>query len=270
MLGGQGHLAHQVRGEEHGAALCGELLQQVADPLDPLGVEAVGRLVEDQDLWVGEQRRGDAEPLAHAERELPDTFPGDLLETDAVDHLVDPPPGNPVGLCQGEQVVVRRAAGVDGARLEQRADLVERRRVLAVALPVHGHRSRGRAVEPEDQPHRRRLPRPVRPEEPGDGPREHGEREAVDGPLLPVVLGQAFCLDHAPRRYPPDSESPVKRVSGGRRPRATRPSARGRRWRIPTGGLPPSGRTRAAPPRGPSRTAGRCRRSAQAPRPRCR
>ena len=171
MLGGQRHLAHQVRGEEHRAALGGELLEQVADPLDPLGVEAVGRLVEDQDLRVGEQRRGDPEPLAHAERELPDALAGDLLQADAVDHLVDAPARDPVGLRQREQVVVGRSAGVDGARLEQRADLVQRRRVVAVALPVHGHRPGGRAVEPEDQPHRRRLPRPVRAEEPGDDPR---------------------------------------------------------------------------------------------------
>ena len=42
-----------------------------------------------QDLWVGQECRGDPEPLAHAERELPDALAGNLLEPDAVDHLVD-------------------------------------------------------------------------------------------------------------------------------------------------------------------------------------
>ena len=45
-------------------------LEQVADPVDPLGVEPVDRLVEHQRRRVAEQRRRDPEPLAHAEREL--------------------------------------------------------------------------------------------------------------------------------------------------------------------------------------------------------
>ena len=42
--------------------------QQVAQPADPLRVEAVGGLVEDQDPRVAEQGGREAEPLAHAER----------------------------------------------------------------------------------------------------------------------------------------------------------------------------------------------------------
>ena len=34
----------------------------------PIGIEAVGRLVEDDELGVAEQGGGDAEPLLHAER----------------------------------------------------------------------------------------------------------------------------------------------------------------------------------------------------------
>ena len=48
LLGGQRHLAHQVRGHEHGPALGGELPQQRADPDDALGVEPVDRFVEQQ------------------------------------------------------------------------------------------------------------------------------------------------------------------------------------------------------------------------------
>src|SRR6185437_10330909 len=63
------HLAHQVRGDEDGAALGGERLHQVPDPEDALRVQAVDRLVEHQQLGVAEQRGGDAEALAHAEGE---------------------------------------------------------------------------------------------------------------------------------------------------------------------------------------------------------
>ena len=66
----------------------------------------------------------------------------DLAQADEVDQLVDAAPRDAVRLREREQVVVGRAAGVDGARLEQRADLVQRRRVVAVVLAVHGDRRR--------------------------------------------------------------------------------------------------------------------------------
>ena len=58
VVGGHGHLAHQVRGEEDRAALGrGQVLDQVAHPEDALGVEAVDRLVEDQRLRVADAGR---------------------------------------------------------------------------------------------------------------------------------------------------------------------------------------------------------------------
>ena len=87
VVGGQRHLAHQVRGDEDRATLGGEPLEQVADPLDALGVEAVHRLVEDQRRGIAEQRGGDAEPLAHPERELSGALARDVVQTDEVDQL---------------------------------------------------------------------------------------------------------------------------------------------------------------------------------------
>ena len=59
-------LVEQVRGEQHRAALGDEAADHGAELVDAGRVEAVGGLVEDQQLGVGEQRAGDAEPLAHA------------------------------------------------------------------------------------------------------------------------------------------------------------------------------------------------------------
>ena len=64
-------LAQQVRGQQHGPAAVGEVAQQRAHPAHALGVEPVGRLVEDQHLRVADQRVRDPQPLAHAERVLP-------------------------------------------------------------------------------------------------------------------------------------------------------------------------------------------------------
>ena len=56
-----------MRGEEDGAALVDECADQMPHLEDAGRVEAVHRLVEDQELWVGEQAARDPEPLAHAE-----------------------------------------------------------------------------------------------------------------------------------------------------------------------------------------------------------
>jgi hypothetical protein len=60
-----------VRGDEDRLALRGQLGQHPAHPPDALDVEAVDRLVQDHGGRVAEQRGGDAEPLRHAEGELP-------------------------------------------------------------------------------------------------------------------------------------------------------------------------------------------------------
>ena len=54
--------------DQDGLALGAEVAQEAAQPADALGVEAVGRLVEDEHLRVAEHSGGQAEPLAHAHR----------------------------------------------------------------------------------------------------------------------------------------------------------------------------------------------------------
>ena len=70
--------------------------QQFAHPADALGVQAVDRLVEQQDVGVAEQRGGDAEPLAHAEGEPAHPVVGDGVQADQLDHLVHPRGGQPL------------------------------------------------------------------------------------------------------------------------------------------------------------------------------
>ena len=59
-------LGEHVAREQHRAAGCCEVAQRVPEPADAVGVEPVGRLVEDEDLRLAEQRAGQAEALAHA------------------------------------------------------------------------------------------------------------------------------------------------------------------------------------------------------------
>lgn len=60
-------LAHEVAGDQDGAALPGQSAQQAADPLDALGIKAVDRFVEQEHRRVSEQRGRYAQALAHTE-----------------------------------------------------------------------------------------------------------------------------------------------------------------------------------------------------------
>ena len=105
MLGGEGHLAHEVRREEHGAPLGREPRQQRADPQDALWVEAVDGLVEDERLGVTEEGRGDAQTLAHTEGEPAGALVGDVAQAHEVDDLLDATATDPGGGRHDAQVV---------------------------------------------------------------------------------------------------------------------------------------------------------------------
>ena len=55
----------------------------------PGRVEPGGRLVEQQQVRLAEQRRGDAEPLAHAVRVAADAVLGAIGQLDRLEHRVD-------------------------------------------------------------------------------------------------------------------------------------------------------------------------------------
>jgi len=67
VVGCHGHLAHQVAGDEHCPALCGQVPEQVADPGNALGVQTIDRLVENQRLGIAQESGSQAEALTHAE-----------------------------------------------------------------------------------------------------------------------------------------------------------------------------------------------------------
>src|SRR4051812_11695603 len=93
-------------------------------------------------------------------------------------------------------MVVRRTSRVNRPRLEQRANLVQRCLLFPIVLAVHSYVAVRRRIEPEDQPHRRRLTRPVRSEEARHDTGPNRERQPVDGTLVTVILRQTTRLDH--------------------------------------------------------------------------
>ena len=84
-------LGEHVAGDEDRAPLAGRAAQEVAQPADALRVQAVGGLVEHEDLRIAEQGRGEPEPLAHAGRVAAGAPVARAAELDEVEHLVHAP-----------------------------------------------------------------------------------------------------------------------------------------------------------------------------------
>ena len=194
--GRQRHLGQQVRGHEHRPTLRGQALHERADPEDALRVEAVDRLVEQQDLRVAEQRAGQAEPLLHPEGELARRLTGDRAEADQVEDLVDPLAGDLVRCGHPAQVRPGRAVRVDPVGVEQGTDLAQRLLELVVALAVDQHAAAGGVVQTEDHPHGGRLAGPVGAQEAGDDTRVHLERQLVHRDGVAEFLGEFDGFDH--------------------------------------------------------------------------
>ncbi|MBB5780639.1 hypothetical protein HD596_007395 [Nonomuraea jabiensis] len=200
VVGGELHLGHEVAGDEHRPPLGGQRAHEPTHPAHPVRVEPVDGFVEHQHLRIPQQRRRDAEPLAHAERQRPGPLACRRGHADRLQHLVHAPPRDAVGAGQSHQVRVAAAARVQRAGVEERADRAQR-----VADPVVRHAADQRGagggpVEAEDQAHRGRFPGPVRAEEPGHRARSQLQCQVVDRRAVAVPLAQTLQTDHAASR----------------------------------------------------------------------
>ena len=196
VVGHQFHLAHQVRGQQDGASLRSELGEKGTDPLDPVQVEPVDGLVEDQDARVGEQRGGESQALTHPEGEVARGLARHIAETYHSQHLVDSAGADADRCPEGQQVVARGSALVDTLGIEQSTDLRHRCRRSDVVAAVDQCCPGRRAVEPDHEPHRRGLAGSVGAEEAGHDPWADRGTDAVDGVRVAIVLGEVPKLDH--------------------------------------------------------------------------
>ncbi len=110
-------LVHEVRGEQHGHTE----RRQVPDHLPCLvprrGVEAGGRLVEEQQFWIADQRDRDVQPPLLAAGELVHADCALLFEADEADHIVDRPGTGIEGRIHGDRLA-HREIPVDARRLQ--------------------------------------------------------------------------------------------------------------------------------------------------------
>ena len=217
MVGGVLHLAHQVAGDEHGAPLVGQRAQQFPHPADALGVQAVDRLVEQQDVGVAEQRGRDAEPLAPCRARS--RAPGRRRRTPGRPARSPRPPARRAAGCSARGRAGARyggPAGMPGARVDQRAHPAHRAAVSSrygrpstVAVPAVGR------VRPRTQRIVVVLPEPLGPRKPVTRPGRIVTRQVVDGDAGAVPLGQARELDHRAAAWRPARSRCARRAPHG-------------------------------------------------------
>ena len=195
VIDGLGDLAEHVAGHDDGPALVREAAQQAAQPGDAGRVEPVGRLVEQQHLRVPEQRRSQAQALAHAQGEPAHPPPGGRGEIDLSQDLVHPAAGDARGVGDDAQVVPGPAPRMEAGRLEHRADRVARPGEAAVRHTADQCRSGVGPDQAEHDAQRGGLPRAVRPQKAGHLPGRGGEGHPLHRGDPPEDLRQVPDLD---------------------------------------------------------------------------
>ena len=178
--------------------LGGELPDERAELADAGGVEAVGRLIEDHEFGIVQDRCRDGEALAHAERVRARLVAAPRRQADEREHLVDARVGDArIDLRPEAQVVARRHVREVRLPFERRAGAAEgfgemRARVEAEEFGV----AAGRRDEAEHRADGRGLAGAVGAEEAEDASTAHFDVERIDGGALAVALRQPDGAQH--------------------------------------------------------------------------
>ena len=179
-----------MRGEQHGDAAVADALDERPEVAARLRVETRCRLVEKDDARLVHERDGDREPLTLAAGELLLTLARPVREVhlpeerQRVDRAVVEDP-------EELDDLLRRVVLGERARLELHADTALDPGRIAGHVDAGDRGGTGvRVAQPFEDLDRRRLPSPVRTEEPEDLAFRHREADAADGLDLTVPLAK--------------------------------------------------------------------------------
>ena len=162
------HVVELVGGEEYGSPGGGALADQLEDVLLTKGIEAAGRLVEDQQLGARAECRDEADLLLVPFREVAD--PPVQIELEPLGELVDDLPVD--AAAEPTEVGDERERGATGRKLQLSREVARdpaHLHALRVGVePGDGSPPACRSDEIDQQTDRGRLPCPVRAEVPED------------------------------------------------------------------------------------------------------
>ncbi len=200
-------LGHEMGGKEHGRTLLRVAAAQFAEPPNPVDIEPVSRLVQNQRSRGAKKRRGDAKSLRHTERELAHPLARYGIQTGFVNDVVYAVPWYPVCRRHHEQVIERGPAWVSEPDVKERADLANRIRVVTERFASDEDAARGWSIEPENKAHCGCLASTVRPQKTGDRASSDTERHVIKGEPVAKPLAHLFELNHG-RTLPLSPDAP--------------------------------------------------------------
>ena len=205
-----------MAGQHDRAPAGAELTDQLADLNHAGRVEAVGRLVEKDELGVAEERAGDPESLLHAERVRREFAVGAFAEIDERQEPVDI--GGQAAPTDALEVTQVRAPGevrIERWRLDHRAHEAQRGRTTSRI--AEDASATGRWMHQSEQhSHGRGLPRPIGAEEAEHATTRHAQRQIVHGHDVAVAFGQRARLDDVLALIAASSRVGGPRVGGSR------------------------------------------------------
>ncbi len=122
VVDGLGHLGQEVARDDDGATFVGESTEKAAQPVHPNGVEAVGGLVQHEQLRVAEQGGSQPEALTHPQGVALDPASARRRQLDQFQNLGDATGWEPCGEGERTQVVTAGASGIEVVRFQHRTD----------------------------------------------------------------------------------------------------------------------------------------------------
>ena len=183
-----------------------QALDQPVDRVDEDGIEARGRLVEEDDLGLGHERAGDRHALAHAARDLRRVLRAHAHELDLLERGLhagaDLRSGQPRGLTQREGHVVPAGERVEErAALEDHAIAPAHRLEVPAAQPgdvdvVDENAPRVGPDQPDQVFEEDGFPATAAADDDGDRPLRRFEIHAAQHVIGPERLGEPFDADH--------------------------------------------------------------------------
>ncbi len=211
------HLGQQMAGQQHGHAVLGQTPDQQPHVPHAGGIEAGRRFVEQQQLGIAQQCRGDPQALAHAMRVAADAVTLAAGQLHGLQRLIDPVARAPA-VVGGEhlQVAPRVEVRIEGRRLDEAGDPLQRLHALDRVATEQAHRALGRPDQPQHHPQRRRLAGAVGAQIAVHVAGSDRQVDAPDGGQLAVALDQPAHLNRRRRGVDRSRRRAAGRVIRGR------------------------------------------------------
>ena len=199
-------LVHLVRAVEHGGAGARESEDRSEHTLARLRIDPHRRLVDQDNLRPVQDASREAQPPAHADRELRHGLVGAVGEADQVERMADRRGriSRRDALRAGEEVQVlgRRQGGIERHLLGHEPEhAAHGRRLGGQTVPPDRHGAGVEAEQGGEDAERGRLARAVRTKQSDDLARCNGERESRERDPLAVALGEPINRDCRRHRY---------------------------------------------------------------------